>query len=110
MYISAQKLDDETVLVVGYDPQDDPKWEMCAVFQALRPENTVQLISRHLRNHLKPEICELPSWFEDSELENLDKALPRFYAMAMKSFGFVPHDDSLPAEQKDLPFQDGPQP
>lgn len=109
MYIYAEKLDNKTVLVIGYDPLADPKWEMCAVFEALRPENTVRLISRHWRSHFKPENCEPLSSFAKDEIEAFDKVLPRFYDMAMKSFGFVHFDDSLPAEQNDLPFQDGPQ-
>ena len=109
MYISAEKLDDNTVLVVGYDPSADQKWEMCTVFKALRPENTVQLVSKHRRNPLRHEICEPPSSFSESEQEFFNKVLPRFYDRAMKVFGFTLFDDSLPAEQKNLPFQDGPQ-
>ncbi len=109
IYISFEKLDDETALVAGYDPLVDQKWEMCAVFKALRPENTVQLVSRHWRNHMYHENCEPLSSFSESEQESFNKVLPRFYGMAMKAFGFTPLDDSWPAQQHEFPFSDGPQ-
>lgn len=104
MYMTFTFLRDGAVLVAGYDEDADPYWEFCAIFQSLAEEKRVRLIERHRRDHTNPELCETMEKMSSDDLKRFDAAMPKFYGVAMKAFGFKPFDDSLPYVQVELPL------
>lgn len=105
MYYSYQPLDADTVMVIGYDVDEDPDYELCAVFRGEETEQKVQLLERHRRGagKLDQQNCD--------DFRNLDKLtqatfellMPKFYAVAMHAFNYKEIDEDLPA-QRDLPM------
>lgn len=104
MWMTYTFLRDGVVLVAGYDEDADPNWEFCAIFKSLAEEKTVRLITRHRREHFNHELCEVIEKMNQDDLKRFDAAMPKFYGVAMKAFGFKPFDDSLPQIQGELPL------
>ncbi len=107
-YILSDKLDDVSVLVWGYDPEKDSKYEYCAVFSIIPEEQNVRLENRHRRSHFNLEDCQILDVLTAEELSAFDKAMPRFYKEAMRRCSFTPFDDSIPVEQQELPLSKDP--
>ena len=108
MHIVGAKLDEATAIVWGYDPINDPDWELCAVFSAIPEEEKVQLITRYRRNHHDTDNCQILSEFSKEDFDVFEKIVPKFYDAAMTIFNFSPFDDSFPITQKEFPFQKSP--
>lgn len=108
MRITGQLLDAVTVLVAIYDPAFEADWEFCALFKAEPTEQTVQMVSRHMRDPDNPEDCELLPG-TGSNRSQCDVWQPYFYRKAMEMLNFKLYDDSLPSTQKELPLPKDPQ-
>lgn len=105
MHIHYQLLDVSTVMVIGYDVDEDPDYELCAVFRGEETEQNVQLVERHRRGAGKENQTNCDDF---KSLDKLTQAvfellMPKFYAAAMHAFNYEEIDDSLPPE-RDLPM------
>ncbi|MBU6141577.1 hypothetical protein KGO95_00470 [Patescibacteria group bacterium] len=98
--MSSQQLDDQTVLVIGYDVDEDPDIELCAVFRALETERTAQLIKRYSRGAGEEHQLEMDNFrdLDEETKQRFEKVMPGFHKAAMQAFKFAPFDDSLPPQ------------
>jgi hypothetical protein len=96
---------EDTVMVIAYDVDEDPDYELCAVFRGLETEQKVQLVERHRRGSGKEnrQNCEDFKSLDKPTQAIFERLEPRLYAAAEHAFNYKEIDESLPP-QRDLPM------
>lgn len=103
--LTYQLLDTDSVMVIAYDVDEDPDYELCASYKGEETEQKVHLLERHRRgaDKLTRQNCE--------DFKNLDKLTqavfellkPKMYAAAMHALAYKEIDDDPPG-QENLPM------
>lgn len=98
MVIYVEHLDKDVVMVVGYDVDEDPGHELCAVYCGEETEQKAHLVARYSRG------AGVEARANCEDFKNLDRltqavfelTMPKFHDAAMHAFKFTAIDEDLP--------------